>query len=227
MVTDYEDEFCSVCGQCKQYLVDGDDASENIWPSFLAYFLTKGQKRAFERETTAFHSIYEGTILWKVIPWLMRPWWIESLRNFGAPNFPYSNITIELPAPVFIDKTIDVEIYDDDFNSGTFSRVINAMNNVEVMNKNILCPWSCSYIYTQSGRFPLDLMLMKIFPKMLIDGYSDKKQFRLIQSSWTQYFRESVDEYATILMNDKWKIQPSIIVDESGIHVLTCQYNNS
>ena len=27
-------------------------------------------------------------------------------------------------------------------------------------------------------------------------------------------------------MNDKWKIQPSIIVDESGIHVLTCQYHN-
>ena len=61
---------------------------------------------------------------------------------------------------------------------------------------------------------------------MSIDSYSDKKWYQLIQSSWTQYFRENVDEYATIIMNDKQNIQPSIIIDKSGIHVRTCQYHN-
>ena len=131
MVTNYEGENYVVCDQCKQYLVDGNDASENAWPSYLAYFLTKRQKSVFERDNKPFYLVYEGTILWKVIPWLMRPWWIESLRNFGAPDYPYSNITIESPVPIFIDKTIDVETYNDDFNSGTFSGVISTMNNDE------------------------------------------------------------------------------------------------
>ena len=91
----------------------------------------------------------------------MRPWWIESLRNFGAPDFPYSDVTIEYPTPIFIDKTIDVGIYDGDFNSGTLNGVINAMNNVQVMNKNVLCPWSCACSYTQSGRFFCDHFINK------------------------------------------------------------------
>ena len=60
----------------------------------------------FDHDNKSFCSVYEGAVLWKVIPWLMRLWWIESLRNFGPPDFPYSNITIESPAPILLTKQL-------------------------------------------------------------------------------------------------------------------------
>ena len=55
VVSDYREEYCVVCDQCKQYLVDGDDSTVIVWPSFLAYFLLKG-KEEFS-EVTEKHSI--------------------------------------------------------------------------------------------------------------------------------------------------------------------------
>lgn len=50
------------------------------------------------------------------------------------------------------------------------------MNNENVMNKNILCPWGCSTSVIQSGKVPLDLMFQKMLPKVLINIYSDKEK---------------------------------------------------
>ena len=227
LIKENSNSECMICDQCKNYLVDGDDNHENIWPSFTTYFLTQSEASVFDKNMNPFHSIYDGPTLWKVIPQTMRPWWIESLKNFGAPQYPYRDITLEFPTPIFVDKTIDVKKYNNDFDSGNLKQVINAMNNIQIINRNILCPWSCSCSYTQSGRFPFDLILVRCFPKIMLDCYSDKKKYRFIQSSWSGYFQESFDNYTEILLNKNWKIQPSVIIDDRGIHVLTCKYHDN
>ena len=48
----------------------------------------------------------------------MRLWWIDAVKNINYQNnVPYDHITIDTPPSIFIDKTIDAEIFHDDFNS--------------------------------------------------------------------------------------------------------------
>ena len=99
------------------------------------------------------------------------------------------------------------------------------MNNVHIMNSNILCPWSCSTSYLESGKVPLDLMFQKMLPKVIIPLYSDKNKYQHISSSWNGFFRSNND-YPCLLLNDEWKIKPSLIIDEEGCNVLTCRHHN-
>ena len=95
----------------------------------------------------------------------MRLWWIDAVKNISFQNHvPYEHISIDTPLSIFIDKTIDAEKFHDDFNSQKLSRVVEAMNNENVMNMDILCPWCCSTSLLQSGKVPLDLMFQKILP---------------------------------------------------------------
>ena len=99
------------------------------------------------------------------------------------------------------------------------------MNNEKVMNMNILCPWSCSTSLLQSGKVPLDLIVQKILPKVVIKVYSDKKDYNKVSSSWNGYFRLD-NSYPDILLNDQWEIKPSILIDEDGYNILTCKFHD-
>ena len=48
---------------------------------------------------------------------------------------------------------------------------------------------------------------------------------KTVQSSWNQYFRFKND-YPTILLNEKWPIKPSVLLDEDGLHVTTCKFHD-
>ena len=61
------------------------------------------------------------------------------------------------------------------------------MNNTAVMNADILCPWSCSTSFHESGKVPLDLMFQKMLPKVIIPLYSDKNKYQHISSSWNGF----------------------------------------
>ena len=39
------------------------------------------------------------------------------------------------------------------------------------------------------------------------------------------YYRED-DNYDSIMLNDKWKIKTSVLLDEDEIHVLTCKFHD-
>ena len=214
-----------LCNECKEYLVENKNHEKYIWPSFLWNILSMGNKSVFNGEYK-YHVIYGGEHLWSLIPQSMRLWWIDAVKNINYQNnVPYDHITIDTPPSIFIDKTIDAEIFHDDFNSQQLSRVVKAMNNENVMNMNILCPWSCSTSLHQSGKVPLDLMFQKILPKVVINVYSDKDKFKNVSSSWNGYFRTD-NSYPDLLLNDKWKIKPSIIIDEEGCYILTCKFHD-
>ena len=55
-------------------------------------------------------------------------------------------------------------------------------------------------------------MFQKVLPKVNIICYTEKRKYRFLQSSWSGYFREEKD-YPKLLLNDKWLIEPSIIID--------------
>ena len=86
------------------------------------------------------------------------------------------------------------------------------MENDDVINLNVLCPWSCSTSCRDAGTIPLDLMFQKILPKIQILLFTDKEKYRQVQFSWNQYMSEDYD-YPNILLNDKWPINPSIKID--------------
>jgi len=156
----------------------------------------------------------------------MRYWWINAVKStFFENRYPFENVTINNPPSIFVDKTIETNEFQDDFNSQQLSRVVKAMNNQNVMNMNVLCPWGCSASVLQSGKVPMDLMFQKILSKVVLKTYSDKKLFKNVASSWNGYFRNN-DDYPDILLNKKWKVKPSVLIDEEGCNVLTCKYHN-
>ena len=104
----------------------------------------------------------------------MRPWWIYSIKTILESNCPYADVSLNNPPPIFKDKTADAKKYNDDFGSGSFTRIVNAMNNEEIINANILCPWGCSVSFRDAGMLPLDLIYQKILPKIILKLYSDK-----------------------------------------------------
>ena len=44
----------------------------------------------------------------------MRPWWINAVKALGSPYFPYDEITIQSPPPIFEDKTMALQKFRND-----------------------------------------------------------------------------------------------------------------
>ena len=74
----------------------------------------------------------------------MRPWWIDKIKSFSSKDGPYSIVLIHKPSPIFEDKTIDYNKFLCDCQSDRICDLVNAMNNENIINANVLCPWSCS-----------------------------------------------------------------------------------
>ena len=101
------------------------------------------------------------------------------------------------------------------------------MNNEEIINTNILCPWSCCTSYLECGKIPLDIMIQRMLPKVLLSTYTNKNQHRYLRSTWNGYYRQSNDEYPDLLLNTKWKIRPSVLLDKNSLSVLTCRFHDN
>ena len=155
----------------------------------------------------------------------MRPWWIESVKTIDEVNNSFNNISIEYPESIFCDKTIHYENFQSDYDSQKLCRIVDAMNNRHIIDRNILCPWGCSTSFHERGSVPFDIMIQKILPKIILITYTDKAKHRFVQSSWNQYFQINND-YPKILLNNEWVVQPSIVLDLSGLLLLTCKYHN-
>jgi predicted GIY-YIG superfamily endonuclease len=154
----------------------------------------------------------------------MRHWWIEAVKLLGS-GLPYSECTLNEPPPIFEDKTKSLAKFDKDYNSGRLAMVVDAMNNQDIINRNILCPFGCSTNCREAGEIPLDLMIQRLLLKVNLPLFSDPSKYRLVQHTWSKYFRLG-DDYRTILLNNDWQIKPSILLrEDGGVAVLTCKYH--
>jgi len=65
-----------------------------------------------------YYSVYNGQTLWRLIPQSMRYWWINAVKSIFFENrYPFENVTINNPLSIFVDKTIETNEFQDDFNS--------------------------------------------------------------------------------------------------------------
>ena len=122
-----------LCSLCAIHLTsdDTDDAksSKNVWPGFIWSLL----------QNKDLHSKY-GNRIWKFIPSQWRHWWLSSV----CECFPvvFEDITIDDPSPAFVDRTAEIDEWNDDIDSKLIARLADTCNK-HLMPK-ILCPWGCS-----------------------------------------------------------------------------------
>ena len=155
-------------------------------------------------------------------------WWIESINSINGTyddEHPYIRCTLEHPISIFKDRTIDVHQYDQDYNSGQLCRIIKAMKKPNVVNMNILCPWNCSSNCINSGYIAFDIMIQRMLSKITLPLYSDAKDYRLVHWSSNQYYLR-YNKYSTIMLNNNWTVQPSVILNKNGLQIMTCKYHN-
>jgi hypothetical protein len=158
--------------ECKNYLVERQDDAKNMWPLFL-YSVLFGFHKSVFHGTQYHYSAHRAETLWRLIPQSMREWWIDEL----ALLVEYSECTMDYPKPIFEDKTMDVKQFNMDCSSGELARVVDAMVNRQVIDCNVLCPWSCSTSCQESGRLPLDLIIQRMLPRVNLVLFSDASNY--------------------------------------------------
>ena len=200
-----------LCDECSNYLVRKDDANEAkkqkyMWPAFIWFFLTNNNLL----------SKY-GSQIWSFIPSQWRYWWIHSLKI----NIIFDNMTISSPKPIFIDRSLEIQEWNDDISSLLLSRLASSCD--KHILPRILCPWGCTEFNHRCGNIEMDLIFQRYLPKAKIDLMSDSASFCETISARDDYIRFN-GTYEKWLLNPSWKVLPSLsIVHGKGPMVLTCR----
>ena len=134
----------NLCDECYRFLVDKEKVAKNTWPGFLWRLLSGGHQPKFSSYYN-YYDVYSGEHLWKAIPHTMRAWWLDTVRNVNNHGeYPYRNCDLTTPPSFFEDRSNDLREFQDDLDSGEQSRLMKALNNEQIMNANVLCPFGCS-----------------------------------------------------------------------------------
>ena len=92
---------------------------------------------------------------------------------------------------------------------------------------SVLCPWGCSEFCFRAKPYNAAIVIQHYLSEVQLD-FPDSKWYKILyvmESSRLDYLRPSHD-YDTILMNKKWKVLPSIVMDEKGTPmVLMCRHH--
>ena len=198
----------NLCQQCKIHLthIDTNEAKKpkHTWPAFFWSLLK-------DRDL---HRSYGNTI-WKFTPTIWRHWWLESVCYF------FDNITIEEPFSYFVDRSPEIDRWNQLINSHTLPNLRDACN--ELLVPKILCPFGCSEMNFRCGTVSFDIVLQRYMPKCLLKKWlTNKAGFKFIEYARDDYIRIN-DDYDEWLLNDEWKIQPSIAFVDGVPQVLTCK----
>jgi len=90
-----------------------------------------------------------------LIPIHMRLWWIDELVMSDACE----GISISNSPSIIENKTLDMKKFNENFVTGQLSSIVNTINNENIINANILYPWSYSTNCQDSSKLPLDLII--------------------------------------------------------------------
>lgn len=140
----------TLCSQCAEHLVSENNTMAklciNTWPGFI-WFLLKDED---------IHSNY-GSSIWRFIPLQWRYWWIDEAKAC----FPhiFNSVSIDSPSPIFIDKTMEINEWNDDVNSYLLPRLASSCN--KHLMPNIMCPWGCSEFNHKCGHISMDIVFQR------------------------------------------------------------------
>ena len=93
------------------------------------------------------------------------------------------------------------------------------------MNVNVICPFGYTEFYFMSDLIELDIILQQYMLDTVLPLCSKAKPWKLYLMS-PNYFCEE-DDYDCILLNNKWRICPTIVFTDSSLKVLTCCHHGS
>ena len=207
-------EIITLCHQCNQHLTEEESSISNkteyMWPGFIWFFLTDRNIR----------SHYNCSILWKFIPVQWRFWWLDEFLRVST----HINITVNDPMPFFVDKTHDINHWNELIQSLTLPNLAEACNRY--LLPTILCPFGCSAFIHRSGDVSIDLIFQRFLPKVQFKKYlNNKKGIEYTIPARDDYIRYD-DDYDCWLLNKSWMIQPSIAFINGTPFVLTCDDHN-
>ena len=202
------------CYHCTTHLTcedsDKNDKPEFTWPAFIWYILINEDLR----------TKYGVLHLWKFIPIIWRHWWIDAFKESIPDMNERNSISIEFPKPFFIDRTPDIEEWNSKISSYTLPNLAYAMNKNAL--PTVSCPYGCSAFIFRHRKVAIDIILQKFLRKSFISKcILDKHAIKFVETVRDDFIRD-YDDYDCWLLNDDWKILPSIYFDEGVPYVMTC-----
>ena len=200
-----------LCTECEQYLTleSGYHKQEFCWPSFILCMLSNEKC----------HRAY-GNHLWTMIPREFRFWWLIYLKE-SIPQV-YHDITIDYPYTNFDDITIKMKKWNECIDSATLPNLAHVCN--ESITPSIMCPWGDSVFIHKTGTLPIDVVFQRFLQSTEI-VMIDHKKFPNVQWCRDDYIRVGGDADVWLL-NQEWKVRPSIAFIDGVPKVLTCQDHN-
>ena len=108
----------NLCNECCHFLIKKENDFTYLWRSVYWHLLSSLYSSTFE-SLRRYFEIYSGEHLWELIPITMRGWWINTIKGFFyRTEYPYSECTINYPPSIFIDKTNQLQEFEEDVNVG-------------------------------------------------------------------------------------------------------------
>ncbi len=203
------------CRQCTEHLTCEDSHEANdpefTWPAFIWWFLSNKNIR----------KTYQCTHLWKFIPLLWRHWWIEEFKSTISNVGESNNIRLDHPKPFFIDRTCEIEEWEERISTFSLPDLQYACNKYCI--PYVACPFGCSTFIFRTGSIGLDIMLQRFLPKYIFRKFiTNKDLFKYVESVRDDFIRDD-EEYDNWLLNPFWKVRPTIAFQHGVPMILTCE----
>ena len=203
-----------LCQNCLLYLTSlvKKEILDNAWTGFLWKLLTN-------KEVI---NIY-GRYTWALLPNELRHWWISNLKTM-EPQV-YGQIGTNEPKTSIADVTKDIAEWERLIDSFTLPNLARACDNYLI--PKILCPFGCSEFLHKKGFIAMDIVFQRYLPHVIIDLYSKREQMKRVLNCREDFIALKDGIHSKWLLNDKWKVKPSIAFIEGVPMVLSCKEHHN
>ena len=159
---------------------------------------------------------YSSEFIWKIVPLIWREWWFDYI----VLQFPayYNSISITEPQFIFMDRTKDLETWNEGIKSQELSYIANVCN--QFLLPNVLYPWGCSEVTHKVGYVDLDTAIQQFIQKRNL-SISYVSRLSKIEHTHNDYLLEFNNYYDMCIHNTDWKVLPTISFVYVYPHVLT------
>jgi len=207
-----------------------------LWPSFYWDLLV-----GIDTDSgVPFRHVYEASYLWRYIPQSIRRYWLhEEIFDKDGDFFGCTEFN---PPSYFRDRTDELQDFALKIKSYTARDFLNALDparlggdpNDENMNQfllpDVLCPWGCGEYCHAAVPMNSSLLIQRHLTKVQLNlsGFFGHDKLYLYENSRLDYIRFDKEGIDTVLMNDDWKVLPSVLlVPGKGLCALCCRHHAS
>ena len=130
----------------------------------------------------------------------------------------YNSIKITEPQSIYMDRTKDLETFNEGIQSQKLSYISDFCN--KFLLPNVLCPWGCLEFNNKVGYVDLGTVIQQFIQKWNL-SIVDISRWSKIEQTRDDYLRESNNYYDMWLHNPDLKLLPTIYFVDGYPCVLT------